>query len=205
MPVKKKDKNRTGTGLSSLEENARVSPAAFERGGEAWEVSSSFPVAPGDWRKRIPKPDPIVLQELDEQLILTYLTYHRLLEQALVRAGFVMALSSNKRPRPDWYSWARHIEKQFDPLSSEEVGMSVAHLLDLRDDMEALPGRMQNRLTWESDSRFSDNLWLAEMIQRTSSLLTHRYNFAEAPGCDTPQLMAALFVVEAWLPLVPEG
>ena len=131
---------------------------------------------------------------MDEQLILTYLAYHRLLEQALVRAGFVMALSIHKQPRPDWYRWARHIEKQFDPLSSEELGMAVAHLLDLRDDMETLPGRMQNRLTWESDSRFSDNLWLAEMLQRTSSLLIHRYNFAETPGCDTPQVMAALFV-----------
>jgi hypothetical protein len=203
MPAKKKDKNRTG--LSSLEENARVSPAAFEMGGGAWEASSSFPGTGGDWRKRIPKPDPVALQELDEQIILTYLTYHRLLEQALVRAGFVMALSSNKQPRPDWYGWARHIEKQFDPLSSEELGMAVAHLLDLRDDMEALPGRMQNRLTWESVSPFSDNLWLAEMLQRTSLRLTHRYNLAETPSCDTPQVMAALFVVEAWLQLVPGG
>lgn len=202
MPAKKKDKNRTGTGLSSLEENARVSPAAIEMGGVAWEASSPFPGTPGDWRKRIPKPDPVALDEVDQHLILTYLTCHRLLEQTLVRTGFVMALSSNKQPRPDWYSWARHIEKQFDPLFSEELGMSVAHLLDLRDDMEALPGRMQNRITWVSDSRFSDNLWLAEMLQRTSLRLTHRYNFVDTPGCDTPQVMAALFVVEAWLQLV---
>lgn len=203
MTAKKKDKNRTGAGLSGPEENARVSPAAFEMGYEAWDASSPFLETPGSWRKHIPKPDPVALQEMDEQLILTYLAYHRLLEQALVRAGFVMALSIHKQPRPDWYRWARHIEKQFDPLSSEELGMAVAHLLDLRDDMETLPGRMQNRLTWESDSRFSDNLWLAEMLQRTSSLLIHRYNFAETPGCDTPQVMAALFVAQAWLPLVP--
>ena len=38
MTAKKKDKNRTGAGLSGPEENARVSPAAFEMGYEAWEL-----------------------------------------------------------------------------------------------------------------------------------------------------------------------
>lgn len=205
MPARKKDKNRTGTGLSSLEKSARVSIAPFEIGYEAREVPSPFPGVPEAGREQGSQPKYIPEDEPDTNLILTYLAFHQLLERTLVRAGFVMPSSSNKQPRPDWYRWARHIEKQFDPLSSEELEMSVDFLLDLRDDMDALPGRMQNRLTWESASRFSDNLWLAEMLQRTGSRLIHRYNFAETPGCDTPQVMAALFVVEAWLQLVPEG
>jgi hypothetical protein len=122
-----------------------------------------------------------------------------------VRTGFVIALSIYKRPRPDWYRWARHIEKQFDPLSSEELDMSVGHLLNLRDRMDTLPGRLQNSIPWESASSFSDNLWLAEMLQQTDLRLTQRYNFPDIPACDTPQVMAALLVVEAWLQLVPRG
>jgi hypothetical protein len=135
----------------------------------------------------------------------SYLACYRLLEWALVRAGFVSAFSSHKQPRPDWYRWARHIEKQFDPASDHVLEQSVAHLLYMRDDMDALPGRRQNRLTWESASPYSDILWLTEMLQETSLRLTHRYNFADTPGCDAPQVMAALFVVQAWLELVPGG
>ncbi len=204
MPAKKKEKNRTGVNLSNVTQGMSVPAATSEMGYEPRAGLAPFPEDPWIGRKRTRELDPVTLEKVDEHLILTYLTCHRLLEQALVRAGFVMALSSNKQPRPDWYRWARHIEKQFDPMSSEELGMSVAHLLDLRDQMETLPGRMQNRLTWESASTFSDNLWLAEMLQRTGSRLIHRYNFAKTPGCDTPQVMAALFVVQKWLQLVPE-
>ena len=67
--------------------------------------------------------------------------------------------------------------------------------------MEQLPGRRQNRIQWESASPYSDVLWLTELLQQTGLRLTHRYNFAGTPGCDTLQVMAALFVVQAWLQL----
>jgi hypothetical protein len=43
------------------------------------------------------------------------------------------------------------------------------------------------------------------MLQQTTMQLTHRDNVADVPGCDTPQVMACLFVGEAWLQLVPGG
>ncbi len=200
MPARKKDRNETG--LFNAAAITSVTPANLDRGYETGAAQFPIPGDPRGGRKHASVPKQVSEEEQDQHLILTYLTCLRLLEHALVRAGFVMALSSYKQARPDWYGWARHIEKQFVPASDDVLQMSVDHLLDLRDDMEALPGRMQNRITWESASRFSDNLWLAEMLQRTGSQLTHRYNFAETPGCDTPQVMAALMVVEAWLQLV---
>ena len=205
MPASKKDKNRTRAGLSSATAGICVSAAPSEARYQPHTGPARFPGDPGVARKRTPQPDPCASAEMDTDLILTYLACHRLLEQALVRAGFVMALSSNKQPRPDWYRWTRHIEKQFDPASDEVLQMSVDYLLDLRDDKETLPGRLQNRIQWESASPFSDTLWLTEILQQTELRLTHRYNVAAAPGCDTPQVMAALFVVQAWLPLVPGG
>jgi len=205
MPASKKDKNRTRAGLSSATAGISVSAVPSEMRYQPHTGASPFQGDPGVARKRTPQLDPGESEELATDLILTYLAYHRLLEQALVRAGFVMALSSNKQPRPDWYRWVRHIEKQFDPDSDDVLQMSVDYLLDLRDDMETLPGRLQNRIQWESASPFSDTLWLTEILQQTERRLTHRYNVAATPGCDTPQVMAALFVVQAWLPLVPGG
>jgi hypothetical protein len=101
---------------------------------------------------------------LDTGLILIYLTYYCLLEGALVRAGFVRSPGARKQVRPDWYGWARHIDQEFDPGSSDELDDSVDYLLGLRDDDEARPVRAQNRLQWQTGSTFSDNLWLADML-----------------------------------------
>jgi hypothetical protein len=73
------------------------------------------------------------------------------------------------------------------------------------EEMDELPGRLQNRLHWESASPYSDVLWLTEMLQHTSFQLTHRYNLVEMPGCAAPQVMAALFVAQAWPELVSGG
>ena len=205
MPAKKKDKNRTGTRPSSREEQFRVSNASVELSCEYGEVSSPFPGDPWAKIKHVHGPVPDIEDELDEELNLTYLACDRLLEQTLVRAGFVRVISSYKQAQPDWYRWVRHIEKRFDPGSAVELQAAVDHLLSLRDDMDALPGRLQNRLTWESASPFSDNLWLAEMLQQTRLQLTHRYNIPATPGCDAAQVMAALFVAQEWLQLVPGG
>jgi hypothetical protein len=122
----------------------------------------------------------------------------------LLRAGFVRSPGARKQVRPDWYGWARHINQKFDPGCSDELDDSVDYLLGLRDDEEPRPVRTQNRLQWESASAFSHNLWLADMLQQTTMQLSYRYNFTETPSCDAPQVMACLFVAEAWLQLVPE-
>ena len=202
MPARKNHKKKAGSGLSGPEENVSVSMVAFEQEYEAGEGPSPFPGHPGKGRKHASAADRIAQEEADADLILTYLAFYRHLEQALVRAGFVRVISSHNQPRPDWYRWAMHIEKQFDPASDDVLHQSVDHLLLLRDDMEALPGRWQNRLQWESASPYSDILWLTEMLQETSLRLTQRYNFADTPGCDAGQVMAALFVVQAWLELI---
>jgi hypothetical protein len=201
MPANKNDKN--GTGPSGTEEQIRVSNAAFDSSCEYGEASSVFPGDPRAGRKHVAGPEPDIEDELDEELNLTYLACDRLFELALVRAGFVQVVSSYKQAQPDWYRWARHIEKQFDPGSAVELEAAVDHLLSLREDMESLPGRLQNRLTWESASPFSDNLCLAEMLQQTRLQLTHHYNIPATPGCDSAQVMAALFVAQEWLQLVP--
>jgi hypothetical protein len=140
--------------------------------------------------------------ESDLQLILTYLTYYRLLEMALLRAGFVRSPGARKQVQPDWYGWVRHIDQEFDPDSSDELRDSVDYLMGLRDDEEPRPMRTQNRLQWESASAFSHNLWLADMLQQTTMQLTYRYNFTETPGCEAAQVMASLFGVDAWLELL---
>jgi len=200
MPARKNTKNKTG--LSSLEERASPSIAEFEREVEAGQVPSPSPRDPGTRRRRASSPEQVGEEEMDEPLILTYLAFYHLLERLLVQAGFSGSTAAYKQPRPDWYRWARRIEKEFDPASSEELRDAVEYLLSLRDEMEELPGRLQNRIQWESVSPYSDVLWLTEMLQHTSVQLTHRYNLVEMPGCSTPQVMAALFVVQAWLELV---
>ncbi len=200
MPANKNDKNKTRP--PGLEESASPSITASGQGYDARKLTPALPEKPPARKvpaSEMPRSD---RDEADEDLILTYLTFYRLLERALVRGGFVMAASVNKQARPDWYGWARHIEKKFDPDSAEEVRGAVAYLLGLQDDEEPRPVRTQNRLQWQTGCPFSDNLWLADMLQQTTMQLTYRYNFAETPGCDTPQVMAALFVAEEWLQLV---
>jgi hypothetical protein len=204
MPMQIRKNNKNKTSLPSQEESASPSLAAFGQGYNAREFPSPIPEDPPAWIKLVAELSQSEREEGDEELILTYLTFYRLLEQALVQAGFVRAASGNKQARPDWYGWARHIDKKFDPDSSDELGDGVAYLLGLRDDEEPLPVRTQNRLQWQTGTFFSDNLWLTDMLQQTRMQLTYRYNFAKTPGCDTAQVMAALFVVQAWLQLVPE-
>jgi hypothetical protein len=170
MPAMKNNKNRTG--LSSLEENVRPSIAAFDQGFAAREVPSTFSEDPPDWKKLASELSESDKEESDQQLILTYLAFYRLLERALVRAGFVRSPGARKQVRPDWYGWARHIDQEFDPGSSDELDDSVDYLLGLRDDEEPRPVRTQNRLQWESASAFSDNLWLADMLQQTTMQLS---------------------------------
>jgi hypothetical protein len=162
--------------------------AGIDQGVADRAAPSTFPEDTPDWKKLASELSESEKEESDQQLILTYLAFYRLLERALLRAG--------------WYGWVRHIDQEFDPGSSEELGDSVAHLLDLRNDEEPRPVQAQNRLQWESDGAFSRNLWLADMLQQTTMQLSYRYDFAETPGCDAPQVMSCLFVVEAWLQLV---
>jgi hypothetical protein len=205
MPARKNNQNKTGTELSSLEENVTPSIAAYDRGSAARGAPSSLPEDPPAWKKLASEMSQSERDEADDDLILTYLAYYRLLERALVQAGFATRAASYKQPRPDWYRWVRHIDQDFDPGASEELEDSVDYLLGLRDDDEPRPVRAQNRLQWESGSAFSHNLWLTDMLQQTTMQLTYGYNFAETPGCDTPQVMACLFVAQAWLQLVPGG
>jgi hypothetical protein len=204
MPARKNNKNKTGIELSSLEENVTPSTAAYDQGFPAVGAPSSLPEDPPAWKKLASEMSQSDKDEADEGLILTYLTYYRLLEMALLQAGFVRSPGARKQVQPDWYGWVRHIDKEFDPDSSDELGDSVDYLMGLRDDEEPRPVRTQNRLQWESASAFSQNLWLADMLQQTTMQLTYRYNLPETPGCDAPQVMASLFVVEAWLQLVVE-
>jgi hypothetical protein len=205
MTKKKNNQTRNEAGLSRSTGSHSDPDVALDRGTEAWEAAAPFPGSSVAGRKYASVPKQFSSEEMDEHLILSYLAMYRLLERSLVQAGFTTTTASYKRPRPDWYRWARHIEKGFNPGSSEELEASVEHLVSLRDEMEQLPGRRQNRIQWESASSYSDILWLTEMLQQTNLQLTHRYNLAETPGCDTAQVMAALLVVGAWLQLVPGG
>ena len=203
MPARKNNKTRTGP--SSLEETVSPSLAVSGQAYDASKVTPALPEEPPAWKVLASKMSQDERHEADENLILTYLACYLLLERALLRAGFVRAPGVSKQVRPDWYGWVRHIDKEFYPDSAEELGASVAHLLGLRDDEEPRPVRVQNRLQWESGSAFSRNLWLTDMLQQTTMQLTYRYNFEDVAGCDAPQVMACLFVAEAWLQLVPGG
>jgi hypothetical protein len=151
---------------------------------------------PGAENSALPQP-PADL-DYDEELILTYLTEYHALGQALMQAGFVRVGRTPGNAQPDWAGFARHIEQHFDPDSSEPLQGAVAYLLYQKDNLERRTERLQHSQPWETYSPHSDVIWLSEMLQQTHNRLIHGINFLGKPGCDSTQVMAALFIVEAW-------
>ena len=135
--------------------------------------------------------------DLDEELILIFLTEFQALEQALVRAGFTRAGSPSRDPQADWVRYARHIESRFRPDSSPELQGAVSYLLCDPEKLQRRRERLPDSYPGETASPYSDLVWLSELVQEAGTRLSHGINFLKAPGFDTTYLTAVLFVVAA--------
>jgi len=142
--------------------------------------------------------------EVDEELALTFLTFHHTLERALVQAGYTRAGHTPASVRADWERFARHIEAQFDPDSDEVLQGAVGYLLWNQENLDLRNERLEDSFPWEPSSPHNDIVWISVLIQQTRDRLLHRINFLGNPGSDTAQVTAALFVVEAWARLDPK-
>jgi hypothetical protein len=143
-------------------------------------------------------------REYDEELVLTFLSHFNSLEQALVRAGYTQASHAPTTARADWGSFARHIEKQFDPDSSPVLQGAVAYLLCDPENRELRYERIGNSYPWENPDPHNDIVWLSELLQQTGARLLHELNFPGRPRCDLATISAAWFIVEAWSHLDPQ-
>lgn len=152
-----------------------------------------------------PNPDPAAKdQDSDEELVLTFLTHYQALEQALLRAGFIRAGRTPGSSQADWVRFARHIEKRFNPKSSEALHTAVTHLLWEDKNMDLRNERLERYSPLEQSDPQHDIVWIAELLQHTRNKLAYGLNFPQGPGCDTSQILAALFVVEDWSHIDPE-
>jgi hypothetical protein len=142
--------------------------------------------------------------ELDEELALTFLTLYHTFEQALVRAGYTRASRTPGSARADWERFARHIEDQFDPDSSPVLQGAVAYLLFEQKNLDLRNKRLDDAFPWDVSSPHSDIVWISVLIQQTWNQLTHWINFMGTPDSDISQVMAAMFVLEAWAGIDPE-
>ena len=143
-------------------------------------------------------------KEIDEELVLTFLTEYHAFEQAMVRAGFTRAGRTPASKQPDLGRFARHIEKHFRPDASEMLEGAVAYLLCNPRNQELREERLEKSFPWETSDPQSDVVWLLELVQQTRNRLTLEINFPVTPGMDTTLVMAALFVVEAMANMDPE-
>jgi hypothetical protein len=133
--------------------------------------------------------------DLDAELVLTFLAAYHALEEALVRAGFTRAGRRPGNPRPDWSAFARHIEEQFDPESSPELMGAFCTLLGAPQEQHfrrELPGLV------------SDLLFLSELVQEIRDRLLLRINFTAQPWGDDAVVVAALYIIQAWSKLDPK-
>jgi hypothetical protein len=136
--------------------------------------------------------------DLDAELILTFLTEFHLLEQALIRAGFTKAGRIHPNVQPDWGGFVRHIEPRFDPDSSPALQGAVSYLLYDPDKMALREKRLDGSLPGDASNADSDILWLAELVQETGNEFTYGIPFLEKADFDLAYITAALMVVEAW-------
>jgi hypothetical protein len=143
-------------------------------------------------------------EELDEVLVLNFLADTHELEEALVRAGFTRAGQTPRDARPDWEQFALHIEGKFEPESRVELEMAVVYLLadPVRESFRR--ERLADSILGEPSKPHSDIVWLAELVQEIRNRLLGWINFRREPGCEDADVMAALFVVQAWSHLDPQ-
>lgn len=135
--------------------------------------------------------------DIDEELILIFLTEFQALEQALIRAGFTRAGGPSRDPQADWVRYARHIEASFRPDSSPELQGAVSYLLCEPEKLERRRERLPHSYPGETASPYSDLVWLSELVQEAGTRLSHGINFLKTPGFDTAYLTAVLLVVAA--------
>jgi hypothetical protein len=135
---------------------------------------------------------------IDEELILIFLTEFQALEQALIRAGFTRTGGPSRDPHADWGRYARHIEARFRPDSSPELQGAVSYLLYEPEKLERRRERLPDSYPGEPSSPYSDLVWLSELVQEAGNRLSHGINFLKTPGFDTAYLTAVLFVVAAF-------
>jgi hypothetical protein len=133
--------------------------------------------------------------DFDEELVLTFLALYHSLEQALVRAGYTRAGYTPGNPQPDWGGFARHIAGKFDPDSSPELMGAFCYLL-------GEPGAQELRM--ELPSPVSDILWLSELVQEVRNRLLLWMNFAGKPWGNDANVVAALYIIQAWSKLDPQ-
>lgn len=136
--------------------------------------------------------------DIEGEEVLSFLTDFQMLEQALVRAGFIRAGPVPGDARADWARFVRHIELHFDPDSSPELQGAVGYLLADPDKMELRRERLLGSLPGEMSSASSDMLWLAELVQETGNKLIHAIHFVKEPDCDLGHITSARMVIEAW-------
>jgi hypothetical protein len=150
-----------------------------------------------DMKSMSPWPD-LLGDDLDGDLILTFMTEFQLLEQALVRAGFTCTGQNHGNGRVDWLRFIRYIEPRFRPESSPELEGAVSYLLYNPEKHALRRKRLQDDKPGETRSAHSDMLWLSELVLEIANKLTHGLPFLKKTDLDPDQVMAALFVVEAW-------
>lgn len=138
-----------------------------------------------------------ITDDLDGDLILTFLTEFELFEQALVRAGYVKAGSGYRNAQPDWTGYARQIEPRFRPDSSVEVQGAISYLLCDPDNRRLREQRLEDSLPGELSNAESDLFWLVELIQETGRKLTYGIHFPETYEMETTYVTAAWFVLAA--------
>jgi len=142
--------------------------------------------------------------DFDWDLALTFLTDCRMLEGALVRAGFARADRGPGNPQPDWKGFARHIADKFDPHASPELMGAACTLLADPQDPGFFRTRRTERSLWEPSSPERNTAWLAEVVQQIRDQLLLQLNFPPGPAYDDTSLAAALILVDSWARLDPQ-
>lgn len=201
MPSPRNNKAKTGNTARPAKAKRKIkkSDAAPGTGSEPTETSRPLQSPPEAPALRNPLADRAArLREVDEELVLTFLSYYQALEQALMRAGYIRASHTPGTSQPDWPRFARHIQPRFDPDSSPVLQGAVAYMLWDEDNLDLRNERIEKFQPWENPDPHNDTVWLAELVQQTGRKLIQGLNFPGERWYDMAMVSAALFIVEEW-------
>jgi hypothetical protein len=139
----------------------------------------------------------------DRELAFKFFVIFSVFEHALKEAGF-RRFVQNDSVEPDWDSFARSINGQFNPNLNPELSTAVNYLLNNPTKKQVF---RNNRLTFTQTQRpqnISDEEWLSLLIRRVRNNLFHGGKVIYDRHRDTLLIQFSIIILESWAILNPD-
>jgi hypothetical protein len=140
--------------------------------------------------------------DFDRELTFKFFVVFSLFEHAIKKAGF-RNIGKNDSVEPDWDSFSRSINGQFNPNLNPELSNAVNYLLDNPTKKQVF---RNNHLTFIQTKRpkISDTEWLSLLIRRVRNNLFHGGKVNYDRHRDTLLIQFSIIILESWAILNPD-